>query len=148
MESSQPITITDPVARRKKKRRTRAADSFTGKFSGTKPSWTLQKLLLILIMHTFLFYGLSSVCSLYNLYRASSDLSKCVIATFPDGVRWVKSVCFVDLYKLTDELLGQGAYAKVQGCVSLQNGNEYAVKVRWFFFLMILLLQLHGFCGY
>uniref|UniRef100_A0A671NIR0 MAP kinase-interacting serine/threonine-protein kinase 1-like n=1 Tax=Sinocyclocheilus anshuiensis TaxID=1608454 RepID=A0A671NIR0_9TELE len=66
MESSQPITITDPVTRRKKKRRTRAADSLTGKFS--------------------------------------------------------------DLYKLTDELLGQGAYAKVQGCVSLQNGNEYAVK--------------------
>uniref|UniRef100_A0A8C1JKH8 non-specific serine/threonine protein kinase n=2 Tax=Cyprinus carpio TaxID=7962 RepID=A0A8C1JKH8_CYPCA len=67
MESSQPITITDPDTRRKKKRRTRAADSFTGKFS--------------------------------------------------------------DLYKLTDELLGQGAYAKVQGCVSLQNGNEYAVKI-------------------
>uniref|UniRef100_A0A8C1CCU6 non-specific serine/threonine protein kinase n=1 Tax=Cyprinus carpio carpio TaxID=630221 RepID=A0A8C1CCU6_CYPCA len=67
MESSQPIAITDLVTRRKKKRRTRATDSFTGKFS--------------------------------------------------------------DLYKLTDELLGQGAYAKVQGCVSLQNGNEYAVKI-------------------
>lgn len=26
-------------------------------------------------------------------------------------------------------MLGQGAYAKVQGCISLQNGNEYAVKV-------------------
>ncbi len=35
----------------------------------------------------------------------------------------------VDLYKLTDEVLGQGAYAKVQGCVSLQNGQEFAVKV-------------------
>lgn len=34
-----------------------------------------------------------------------------------------------DLYKLTDEVLGQGAYAKVQGCISLQNGQEYAVKV-------------------
>ncbi|XP_059385155.1 MAP kinase-interacting serine/threonine-protein kinase 1 isoform X1 [Carassius carassius] len=67
MESSQPIAITDLGTRRKKKRRTRATDSFTGKFS--------------------------------------------------------------DLYKLTDELLGQGAYAKVQGCVSLQNGNEYAVKI-------------------
>lgn len=67
MDNSQPVNITDPGTRRKKKRRTRAADSFTGKFS--------------------------------------------------------------DLYRLTDELLGQGAYAKVQGCVSLQNGNEYAVKI-------------------
>ncbi|XP_005156012.2 MAP kinase-interacting serine/threonine-protein kinase 1 isoform X1 [Danio rerio] len=66
MESSQPISITDPNSRRKKKRR-RAGDSFTGKFC--------------------------------------------------------------DLYRLTDELLGQGAYAKVQGCVSLQNGTEYAVKI-------------------
>uniref|UniRef100_A0A7N4PBA4 MAPK interacting serine/threonine kinase 1 n=1 Tax=Sarcophilus harrisii TaxID=9305 RepID=A0A7N4PBA4_SARHA len=37
---------------------------------------------------------------------------------------------FEDLYRLTSELLGEGAYAKVQGAVSLQNGKEYAVKVR------------------
>ncbi|KAF6719177.1 MAP kinase-interacting serine/threonine-protein kinase 1 [Oryzias melastigma] len=36
---------------------------------------------------------------------------------------------FDDLYKLTDEVLGQGAFAKVQGCVSLQNGQEFAVKI-------------------
>ncbi|KAK2835631.1 hypothetical protein Q5P01_016115 [Channa striata] len=36
---------------------------------------------------------------------------------------------FDDLYKLTDEVLGQGAYAKVQGCTSLQNGKEFAVKI-------------------
>ncbi|KAM9831389.1 MAP kinase-interacting serine/threonine-protein kinase 1 [Neosynchiropus ocellatus] len=36
---------------------------------------------------------------------------------------------FDDLYKLTGEVLGQGAYAKVQGCVSLQNGKEFAVKM-------------------
>ncbi|KAM6938927.1 MAP kinase-interacting serine/threonine-protein kinase 1 isoform 1-T2 [Lycodopsis pacificus] len=36
---------------------------------------------------------------------------------------------FDDLYKLMDEVLGQGAYAKVQGCISLQNGQEYAVKI-------------------
>ncbi|EHH49884.1 hypothetical protein EGM_00616, partial [Macaca fascicularis] len=35
---------------------------------------------------------------------------------------------FEDMYKLTSELLGEGAYAKVQGAVSLQNGKEYAVK--------------------
>ncbi|EFB27534.1 hypothetical protein PANDA_008153, partial [Ailuropoda melanoleuca] len=34
-----------------------------------------------------------------------------------------------DTYKLTSELLGEGAYAKVQGAVSLQNGKEYAVKI-------------------
>ncbi|MXQ88268.1 hypothetical protein E5288_WYG017054 [Bos mutus] len=33
-----------------------------------------------------------------------------------------------DVYKLTSELLGEGANAKVQVAVSLQNGNEYAVK--------------------
>ena len=26
--------------------------------------------------------------------------------------------------------MGQGACAKVQGCISLQDGNEFAVKVR------------------
>ncbi|KAM8875339.1 MAP kinase-interacting serine/threonine-protein kinase 1 isoform 2-T2 [Spinachia spinachia] len=36
---------------------------------------------------------------------------------------------FNDLYQLTDEVLGQGAHAKVQGCISLQNGQEYAVKI-------------------
>lgn len=41
-------------------------------------------------------------------------------------------ICWIslaDLYKLTAELLGEGAYAKVQGAVSLQTGKEYAVKV-------------------
>lgn len=41
-------------------------------------------------------------------------------------------VCWIslaDLYKLTAERLGEGAYAKVQGAVSLQTGKEYAVKV-------------------
>ncbi|KAK6484602.1 MAP kinase-interacting serine/threonine-protein kinase 1 isoform X1 [Huso huso] len=36
---------------------------------------------------------------------------------------------FNDVYKLTDELLGQGSYARVQGCISLQNGREYAAKI-------------------
>ncbi|XP_037058733.1 MAP kinase-interacting serine/threonine-protein kinase 1 isoform X6 [Peromyscus leucopus] len=36
---------------------------------------------------------------------------------------------FEDVYKLTSELLGEGAYAKVQGAVSLQTGKEYAVKI-------------------
>ncbi|XP_036995594.2 MAP kinase-interacting serine/threonine-protein kinase 1 isoform X1 [Artibeus jamaicensis] len=36
---------------------------------------------------------------------------------------------FEDTYRLTSELLGEGAYAKVQGAVNLQNGKEYAVKI-------------------
>ncbi|XP_064186726.1 MAP kinase-interacting serine/threonine-protein kinase 1 [Anguilla rostrata] len=67
MEGSQPLSIEDAAKRKKKKRRTRATDSFTASFN--------------------------------------------------------------DLYKLTEELLGKGAHAKVQGCVSLQNGKEYAVKI-------------------
>lgn len=35
-----------------------------------------------------------------------------------------------DLYRLTDEQLGEGTYAKVHGCVNLHSGKEYAVKVR------------------
>ncbi|KAJ8276963.1 hypothetical protein GJAV_G00069860 [Gymnothorax javanicus] len=67
VEVSQPLNIEDAARRKKKKRRTRATDSFTGNFN--------------------------------------------------------------DLYKLTEEMLGMGAHAKVQGCISLQNGKEYAVKI-------------------
>ncbi|XP_059503975.1 MAP kinase-interacting serine/threonine-protein kinase 1-like isoform X2 [Stegostoma tigrinum] len=65
--SSQPVDIIDIGKRKKKKRRTRATSSLTGKFD--------------------------------------------------------------DLYKLTDEQLGEGSYAKVRGCVNLHSGKEYAVKI-------------------
>lgn len=50
------------------------------------------------------------------------------------GLRWGDApdsspVSSLDVYQLTSELLGEGAYAKVQGAVSLQSGKEYAVKV-------------------
>lgn len=48
------------------------------------------------------------------------------------GVTHLKNlppVSSLDVYQLTSELLGEGAYAKVQGAVSLQSGKEYAVKV-------------------
>lgn len=67
MVSSQPVNIVDSGKRNKKKRRTGALDSFTGRFE--------------------------------------------------------------DLYRLTDEQLGEGTYAKVHGCVNLHSGKEYAVKV-------------------
>ncbi|XP_072430584.1 MAP kinase-interacting serine/threonine-protein kinase 1-like isoform X3 [Chiloscyllium punctatum] len=65
--SSQPVNIIDIGKRKKKKRRTRARNSLTGKFE--------------------------------------------------------------DLYKLTDEHLGEGSYAKVRGCVNLHSGKECAVKI-------------------
>lgn len=39
------------------------------------------------------------------------------------------SSCFQDLYRLTGEILGQGAYASVQTCVNLLTELEYAVKM-------------------
>lgn len=35
-----------------------------------------------------------------------------------------------DVYKLQDEVLGEGAYAKVQTCINQITQKEYAVKVR------------------
>jgi len=39
------------------------------------------------------------------------------------------SSCFQDLYKLTGEILGEGAYASVQTCVNIYTDQEYAVKM-------------------
>ncbi|XP_022917828.1 MAP kinase-interacting serine/threonine-protein kinase 1 isoform X2 [Onthophagus taurus] len=39
------------------------------------------------------------------------------------------SSCFQDLYKLTGEILGEGAYASVQTCVNMYTDVEYAVKI-------------------
>lgn len=37
---------------------------------------------------------------------------------------------FDELYELTGEMLGRGAYASVQTCRSMFTGQEFAVKVR------------------
>jgi hypothetical protein len=39
------------------------------------------------------------------------------------------SSCFQDLYKLSGEILGEGAYASVQTCVNMYTDQEYAVKI-------------------
>lgn len=39
------------------------------------------------------------------------------------------SSCFQDLYKLTGEILGEGAYASVQTCVNMYTDQEFAVKI-------------------
>lgn len=38
-------------------------------------------------------------------------------------------ILFTELYKLTGEILGEGAYASVQTCVNIYTDLEYAVKV-------------------
>lgn len=35
-----------------------------------------------------------------------------------------------DVYRLQEEVLGEGAYARVQTCINLITNKEYAVKVR------------------
>ena len=39
------------------------------------------------------------------------------------------SLLILDLYKLTGEILGEGAYASVQSCINIYTGIEYAVKM-------------------
>ncbi len=43
---------------------------------------------------------------------------------------------YSELYRLTGEFLGEGAYASVQTCVNIWTDVEYAVKVRLFFLLL------------
>lgn len=37
--------------------------------------------------------------------------------------------CPIELYKLTGDILGEGAYASVQTCVNIFTEMEYAVKI-------------------
>jgi len=41
----------------------------------------------------------------------------------------LQSSCFQELYKLTGEILGEGAYASVQTCINIYTDLEYAVKI-------------------
>lgn len=41
----------------------------------------------------------------------------------------MQSTCFQELYKLTGEVLGEGAYASVQTCMNIYTELEYAVKI-------------------
>ena len=36
---------------------------------------------------------------------------------------------FADLYKLKNEVLGQGSYGRVETCINVFSGKEYAVKI-------------------
>jgi serine/threonine protein kinase len=41
----------------------------------------------------------------------------------------LQSSCFQELYKLTGEILGEGAYASVQTCINIYTDMEFAVKI-------------------
>lgn len=40
-------------------------------------------------------------------------------------------ICIPDVYQLQEDVLGEGAHARVQTCVNLITNQEYAVKVNW-----------------
>ena len=43
---------------------------------------------------------------------------------------YVYCLTFLDVYKVLDDILGQGAHTIVKSCVKLATNQEYAVKVR------------------
>ena len=45
-----------------------------------------------------------------------------------------------DIYKVLDDVLGQGAHTTVKSCVNLATNQEYAVKVKNYFLLLSLII--------
>ena len=68
-----------------------------------------------------------------STFNGESRIPTCVVKT-----RRVFLFCSLELYRLTGEFLGQGAYASVQTCVNIWTDVEYAVKVRIVFTFLLL----------
>ncbi|UYV62205.1 MKNK1 [Cordylochernes scorpioides] len=64
------------------------------------------------------------------LDRGSPPPGDVVLIGTPDSgiISSTHKVC-ADVYRMTGEVLGEGAYAAVQTCVNIHTGKEYAVKV-------------------
>lgn len=61
----------------------------------------------------------------------------------------VSIIIFSDIYKVLDDILGQGAHTIVKSCVKLVTNQEYAVKVSKFLFNMIIARERYfHFMGY
>lgn len=45
------------------------------------------------------------------------------------GAALSRPPCSIDVYQLQEDVLGEGAHARVQTCVNLITNQEYAVKV-------------------
>ena len=61
----------------------------------------------------------------------------------------VSIIILSDIYKVLDDVLGQGAHTIVKSCVKLVTNQEYAVKVSKFLFNMIIARERYfHFMGY
>lgn len=122
MPSSQPIDIPDAKKRNKKKKRCRATDSFSGRFEGERGCPGTP--------------GSPPACSRAGGLLASPDSGP----ARREGTAVVSHAAVVpaaqatsslpDVYQLQEEVLGEGAHARVQSCVNLITNKEYAVKVK------------------
>lgn len=101
MPSSQPIDIPDAKKRNKKKKRCRATDSFSGRFEGK-------------------FFYCQNDCMYGRSTLSPEKTEQC-----PN----MSHFTLPDVYRLQEEVLGEGAYARVQTCINLITNKEYAVKV-------------------
>lgn len=108
MPSSQPIDIPDAKKRNKKKKRCRATDSFSGRFEGE--------------------WGCSGTPGVPPA-RGRAGPSWCP-HTLCSGAGSSGDSPLADVYQLQEEVLGEGAHARVQSCVNLITNKEYAVKVK------------------
>lgn len=59
----------------------------------------------------------------------------------------VSIIIFSDIYKVLDDVLGQGAHTTVKSCVKLVTNQEYAVKVGKFLMIIARERKCH-FMGY
>jgi len=76
--------------------------------------------MFILILFLFFSFFLLSHIFGYVLFKVEKSF---------EGTMSNKNAVFTELYKLTGEVLGEGAYASVQTCTSLYTDLEYAVKI-------------------
>lgn len=79
--------------------------------------------------------GKRSAVGLLTASQAGSKVS-CRELPAPLGKgRWAivpyLSTRIPDVYQLQEDVLGEGAHARVQTCVNLITNQEYAVKVSW-----------------
>ena len=70
-----------------------------------------------------------------------------IFKPLPSDKEHVSIIIFSDIYKVLDDVLGQGAHTIVKSCVKLVTNQEYAVKVSKF--LMIIARERYcHFMGY
>lgn len=108
MPSSQPIDIPDAKKRNKKKKRCRATDSFSGRFEGERGC-----------------LGAPRLGQGWVLLEGTAEVSPAAAEPAAQAASPLP-----DVYQLQEEVLGEGAHARVQSCVNLITNKEYAVKVK------------------